>query len=187
MKWLSPLLNIQSEEYKRRGYFRIYNVTNDFPRYQDGEWNLTIDGLVTEPMTLSMGELKQMKWDTIIDDFHCVTGWSVKGVELKGVYVKNVFDKFGIIPNNSFVTAYSGDEVYFDTFKLSQLMEEDAMLVFELDGEPLKYSQGYPCRLYQPNMYGFKSVKWLTRLEATENREYGYWQQNGDYDLDGYL
>jgi DMSO/TMAO reductase YedYZ molybdopterin-dependent catalytic subunit len=118
MKWLSPLLNIQSEENKRRGYFRIYNVTNDFPRYQDGEWNLTIDGLVTEPMTLSMGELKQMKWDTIIDDFHCVTGWSVKGVELKGVYVKNVFDKFGIIPNNSFVTAYSGDEVYFDTFKL---------------------------------------------------------------------
>ena len=187
VKWLSPILNISSEANLRRGYFRIYNVTNDYPRYEPGEWNLTIDGLVDEPITLSLPQIRQIKWVSIIDDFHCVTGWSVKGVELKGVYIKDLFETFDISPKNQFVTAYSGDEMYFDTFKLSQLLEEAAMLVFELDGEPLKYSQGYPCRLYHPTMYGFKSVKWLNRLTIRNEREYGYWQQNGDYDLDGYL
>jgi methionine sulfoxide reductase catalytic subunit len=187
LKWLSPMLHTTNEGNRRRGYFRIYNVTNDYPRYENSDWSLKIDGLVEEEKVLSMQEIRAMKWSTIIDDFHCVTGWSVKGVELTGIYVKDLFEELNITPKDQYVTAHSGDGMYFDTFTLTQLMDEGAMLVFELDGAPLKKAQGYPCRLYHPTMYGYKSVKWLERLTITGEREYGYWQQNGDYDLDGYL
>ncbi|MBE4906870.1 molybdopterin-dependent oxidoreductase [Bacillus luteolus] len=187
LKWLTPMLHASNETNRRRGYFRIYNVTNDYPRYENNDWSLTIDGLVEEKKVLTIQQMRQLKWNTIIDDFHCVTGWSVKGVELTGVYIRDLFEAHDIKPKDKYITAYSGDGVYFDTFTLSQLVDEEAMLVFELDGAPLKKAQGYPCRLYHPTMYGYKSVKWIERLTITDERDYGYWQQNGDYDLDGYL
>ncbi|MBU9712821.1 molybdopterin-dependent oxidoreductase [Evansella tamaricis] len=187
VKWFQPILDVAETGNKRRGYFRIYNVTSDYPKYENEEWSLTIDGLVDQPTILKMEEMESLPSLTIIDDFHCVTGWSVLNVEMKGILVKDIFDAYGITPNSSYVTAYSGDNVYFDTFTLSQLLDEGAMLVFQFDGEKLVHSQGYPCRLYHPLMYGYKSVKWIDRLELTKNRGRGYWQMRGGYDLDGYL
>lgn len=188
LKWVSPVLTAAEQLSKSRGYFRIYNVTNDYPRWQgEYEWQLVIDGLVNEPKQLSWQNVRELPWQTIVDDFHCVTGWSVRGVELRGVRVRDLFRHFDIRPEGQFITAYSGDKVYFDSFTADQLIQEEAMLVFEMDGAPLKQIQGYPCRLYHPDMYGYKSVKWLTRLTVTKDREIGYWQQSGDYDLNGYL
>lgn len=188
MKWMTPLLSIPQEKQKRSGYFRIYNVTNDYPRYTESDWKLTLKDLNPKQIELTMQDMRQLKWHSVIDDFHCVTGWSVRSVEFRGVYVKDVIEKHCTnIPEKGFVTAYSGDGIYFDSFTLSQLMEEESMFLFEMDGSPLKKSQGYPCRLYHPNMYGYKSVKWVTKMVMTEKRETGYWQTNGDYDLNGYL
>ncbi len=186
-KWLTPILSASGSETKRRGYFRIYNVTNDYPRYEQNEWSLTIDGLTNKTATITYFDLPRFPATTIIDDFHCVTGWSVRNVEMKGIKVKDLFDQLGLQAKGEFVTAYSGDGMYFDSFLTTQLLDEEAMLVYEFDGEPLKQAQGYPCRLYHPDMYGYKSVKWIERLEFTDSREIGFWQQRGNYDLNGYL
>ncbi|MCM3759761.1 molybdopterin-dependent oxidoreductase [Alkalihalobacillus oceani] len=187
LKWLTPVLSAVDSENKRRGYFRIYNVTNDYPRYEPGEWSLTIDGLTNKSETITYYDLPRFPATTIVDDFHCVTGWSVRHVEMKGIKVKDLMTQLGIEAQSDYVTAYSGDEMYFDSFLTTQLLDEEALLVYELDGEPLKHAMGFPCRLYHPEMYGYKSVKWINRLEFTEKREIGYWQQSGGYDLNGYL
>lgn len=187
IKWFLPTLSISSNEDKRRGYFRIYNVTDDFPRYEDTDWSLTINGSVNQTTVLTMDDVPLFPETTIVDDFHCVTGWSVHGVELKGVLLKDVFDHLGLTTSGKYVTAYSGDQTYYDSFTTSQILDEGAMLVFEMDGQVLKKTQGYPCRLYHPSMYGYKSVKWLSQLEFSKERELGYWQKSGGYDLNGYL
>lgn len=187
IKWNLPILTVAEMEAKRRGYFRIYNVTNDFPRYKKNEWSLTIDGFTNKKEVIGYFDLFRLPSTTFIDDFHCVTGWSVKNVEMKGVLLKDVFEAYGLEAKSDFVTAYSGDKVYFDSFLTTQLLDEPSYLIYEIDGEPLTEAQGYPCRLFQPNMYGYKSIKWINRLEFTENRKIGYWQQSGGYDLDGYL
>lgn len=186
-KYFTPFLSAMETESKRRGYFRIYNVTNDYPTYDDDEWTLTIDGLTNKTVTITKHDLPRFPQTTIVTDFHCVTGWSVHNVEMKGIKVKDLLNELEIETEAQFVTAYSGDGVYYDSFITSQLLEEDAMLVYELDGEPLKKTQGYPCRLYHPDMYGYKSVKWLERLHFTDERDIGYWQTNGSYDINGYL
>lgn len=187
IKWIQPILNVAGDENKRRGYFRIYNVTSDYPRYEDSSWSFTVDGEVDESLTLTMNDLLRLPVISIVDDFHCVTGWSVRNVEMKGVLVKDLFEKHNLTPRTAFATAYSGDQVYYDSFTLPQLIDEGAMLVFEFDGQELVNPQGYPCRLFHPGMYGYKSVKWIERLEFTTERRRGYWQVMGDYDLDGYL
>ncbi|MFQ3544833.1 molybdopterin-dependent oxidoreductase [Halobacillus rhizosphaerae] len=187
VKWLMPALSISTDENKRKGYFRIYNVTNDTPSYTEQEWSLTIDGAVNQTASLKLADVPRFTSTTLVDDFHCVTGWSVHGVELKGILLKDLFKEMNLTTNASYITAYSGDETYYDSFTVKQLLDEGAMLIFEMDGKPLKKAQGYPCRLYHPDMYGYKSVKWLNRLEFTNERERGYWQKSGGYDLDGYL
>lgn len=187
MKWLTPVLSAPGDGPQRRGYFRIYNVTNDYPRYEEGEWELKVDGLVNEPATLNMRDLGILPRSTIVDDFHCVTGWSVRHVEMTGVRIQDVFELYGIVPQGKYVTAYSGDHVYFDSFRVDQLMEDEAMFIFQFDGLDLSHAQGYPCRVYHPEMWGYKSVKWVNRLEFTDERDIGYWQTYGGYDLDGYL
>ncbi|MCT8137787.1 molybdopterin-dependent oxidoreductase [Anaerobacillus sp. CMMVII] len=187
LKWNLPILTVAENEVKRRGYFRIYNVTNDFPRYPNNEWKLTIGGLSNKKVEIGYFDLFRLPSTTIVDDFHCVTGWSVRNVEMKGILLKDLFSAYGIEANSEFVTAYSGDNVYFDSFLTRQLLDEPSYLIYEIDGEPLKAVQGYPCRLYHPDMYGYKSVKWVDRLEFTESRKLGFWQQSGGYDLDGYL
>lgn len=188
IRWITPILSISETEEKRRGYFRIYNVTNDYPRYEEENWKMTIEDLNQVKEELTMRDMRKLPWYSIIDDFHCVTGWSVRGVELRGIYLKELLAAYYTNqPKDTYVTVYSGDELYYDSFTISQLLDEQAMLIFELDGLPLKKSQGFPCRLYHPNMYGYKSVKWVTRIQLTAGREQGYWQTNGDYDIDGYL
>lgn len=187
IKWILPILDLEDPTDKRRGYFRIYNVTSEYPRYEESAWSFTIDGLVKNPITLNMNDMIRLPSLTIVDDFHCVTGWSVRNVEMKGILLKDIFEAHQITPLSSYATAFSGDKAYFDSFRLSQLADEGMMLVFEFDGLQLVTPQGYPCRLYHPRMYGYKSVKWIERLEFTEKRVQGYWQMRGDYDLDGYL
>lgn len=187
IRWLSPILSIPSDGPKRKGYFRIYNVTNKLPNFDNSNWTLTIDGLVNQSISFKLADVPRYPTTTIVTDFHCVTGWSVRGVEMKGILMKDLFSVLKLSPTGKFVTAYSGDKTYFDSFTIDQIVSEEALLVFELDGQPLKKVQGYPCRLYLPSMYGYKSVKWLERLEFTEERKIGYWQQSGGYDIDGYL
>ncbi|TML16103.1 MAG: hypothetical protein E6G33_06385 [Actinobacteria bacterium] len=45
---------------------------------------------------------------------------------------------------------------------------------------------GAPARVVLPEMYGYKGVKWLTRMELGERQPEGYWEQNG-YDQDAWV
>ena len=57
-----------------------------------------------------------------------------------------------------------------------------------MDGKPLSRRHGCPARLVMPRMYGYKSVKWVTRIEVIDDdqRPIGYWEQRG-YDKDAWI
>ena len=39
------------------------------------------------------------------------------------------------------------------------------MLAYEMDGKPLPREHGAPLRVVIPEMYGYKNVKWVERIE----------------------
>jgi DMSO/TMAO reductase YedYZ molybdopterin-dependent catalytic subunit len=60
------------------------------------------------------------------------------------------------------------------------------MLAYELDGKPLSRPHGAPARVVLPEMYGYKGVKWLTRMEFVARQPEGFWEQHG-YDQDAWV
>ena len=55
--------------------FPVLHV-GDVPDYEPGQWDLTITGLVDEPFTIDLDELRAMPAITPTFDIHCVTKWS---------------------------------------------------------------------------------------------------------------
>ena len=60
------------------------------------------------------------------------------------------------------------------------------MLAYEMDGKPLPREHGAPARVVIPEMYGYKNVKWVERIELVEKAGSGYWEQRG-YDVDAWV
>jgi DMSO/TMAO reductase YedYZ molybdopterin-dependent catalytic subunit len=58
-------------------------------------------------------------------------------------------------------------------------MEPEAIVVYEMNGEPLTPKHGYPARLLIPGIYGMKNVKWVRKIEVLDRDFKGFWQQRG--------
>jgi DMSO/TMAO reductase YedYZ molybdopterin-dependent catalytic subunit len=57
---------------------------------------------------------------------------------------------------------------------------------YRFEGAPLSDEHGGPVRLYVAPMYGYKSLKWLDRIELTDRVEQGFWEVRG-YDVDAWV
>jgi hypothetical protein len=189
-RWYRPISDhflAGLNEVKKRGYFRNYSLRNDPPVFDPAAWSLKADGLVEKPTAWTWEELMKLPKQTLTDDFHCVTGWSVLGVEWEGIPFREVVKAVGPRQEGIYVKMYSADQLYSETYQLKQLLEQNVILAYQLDGKALIPTQGAPLRLYHPSMYGYKSIKWLQRMEFTDARGLGYWEEKEGYDLDGYL
>lgn len=57
-----------------------------------------------------------------------------------------------------------------------ELADLDALLVYEMNGQPLLPQHGAPLRIVVPGWYGMASVKWLSHIEAWPKRYDGFQQ-----------
>jgi DMSO/TMAO reductase YedYZ molybdopterin-dependent catalytic subunit len=167
--------------------WRIYTVGSSIPTIAPDAYRLRIDGAVEHPTTLTLGELRALPRQTQVSDFHCVTGWSVEDVTWGGVRLAELLALAQPLPSARLLRVVSEEVPYDDTLTLEQASLPDVMLALEMDGGPLPRPHGAPARLVVPRMYGYKSVKWVTRIEllADESR-LGYWEQRG-YDRDAWV
>ncbi|RTE10297.1 molybdopterin-dependent oxidoreductase [Paenibacillus whitsoniae] len=160
------------------GSFRIYTVI-DMPKVEKETWSLTVDGLVERPF--------QWNWDTFlafprevqVSNFHCVTGWSVYNCTWEGIPLNRLLELAGVKDGVKMVKFYSSDGVYTDAITIEQTWMEDVMVALMLDGKLIPHDLGGPVRLVVPQMYGYKSVKWLNRIEVIGEEHTGYWEQRG--------
>ncbi|WP_019119987.1 molybdopterin-dependent oxidoreductase [Brevibacillus massiliensis] len=190
LRWFRPLTDsslASLDTGKRRGYFRIYSMTSEIPPFDPDEWRLTVDGLVEQKRDFTFAELTSLPSHVIVSDFHCSTGWSVTQVKWKGVPFSSLLELVNPEAAGTYVKMYSADRMYTETYELSQLLQQNVLLAYELDDKPLLPQQGAPLRLVHPDMYGYKSIKWLSRIEFTQQRGLGYWEEKEGYDLNGYI
>ncbi len=159
-------------------------VTRDFPVLTAGptevvptdRWQLTVtDGTATGPF--DWDGLHAFGLETLTTDIHCVTHWSRLGTTWRGVRVSTLLDVVGVddLPY-AVVTSYGG---YTTNLPLEDLVDRDAMVAVEFEGEPLSAEHGGPARLLVPHLYLWKSAKWVTRIELVEDDTPGFWEVAG--------
>jgi DMSO/TMAO reductase YedYZ molybdopterin-dependent catalytic subunit len=121
-----------------------------------------------------------------IRSFHCVTGWTVSNVHWTGVRLTDLFAQVKPQFSAHAVRFISAEEPYVDYLTLQQASLPDVLLAYEMDGKPLPREHGAPVRLVMPEMYGYKSVKWVSRIELAPATAAGYWELLG-YDPDAWV
>jgi sulfoxide reductase catalytic subunit YedY len=168
-----------------QGEFRIYTVT-EIPSFSSDNWQFVISGLVDKPISWNWEQFMQLKRKVQVSDFHCVTGWSVYRLTWEGIPLSEMLAMAGVKSTARYAKMYSGDKVYTDCLSLEQVKMEDIMVAVMMDGKPIPNKLGGPVRLVVPQMYAYKSVKWLQAIELIDEEHIGYWEVRG-YDNDAWV
>ena len=156
------------------------------PRFDPASWRLQIDGLVEQPIELSHDQLLALPKAEQISTFHCVTGWTVKQVHWGGVRFHDLLAPARPRPQAGALRFVSAEKPYDDYLEMRQVRLRDVMLAYEMDGKPLRREHGAPVRVVIPEMYGYKNVKWVERIELVAKPGSGYWEQRG-YDVNAWV
>lgn len=166
--------------------WRIYTIGSSMPDIKPASFRLQITGLVEQPITYTLADLRSLPRATQVSDFHCVTGWSVYDVHWQGVRFQDLLAEARLKPGAKWLRFFSDEVPYDDSLSLEQAYLPDVMLATEMDGKPLKRPHGAPARVVMPQMYGYKSVKWVTKIEVRPDHQPGYWELRG-YDSDAWV
>ena len=168
------------------GGWRIYTISGSMPIFDPRTWRLDIGGLVRRPVSLSYDQLTSLPRAEQVSTFHCVTGWTVHDVHWAGVRFRHLLELVQPLPNATAIEFVSMEVPYTDSLTLEQVRLRDVMLAYELGGTPLSRPHGAPARVVIPEMYGYKGVKWLTRMNLVAKQPTGYWEGLG-YDQDAWV
>jgi DMSO/TMAO reductase YedYZ molybdopterin-dependent catalytic subunit len=166
-------------------YFQLYTVTSGFPEVPP-DYHLVLDGLVDKPLSLTVSDLEAMPSTKLVRDFQCVTGWRVPGVHWTGVKLGYLLEQAGVAPEGKAVFFESFDGVYTESLTMDQATLPDVIVAYQMLGAPVTRPHGGPVRLYIPEMYGYKSIKWLSKISVVAVEGSGYWEQYG-YDLNAWI
>ncbi len=146
------------------------------PRIDYDGWGFRIDGMVAEPREWTAQEFRELPFETVPCDIHCVTKWSKLGTSFGGVSLDALLEY--VEPLGAYAMAYSyGD--YTTNLAIEDLTDGKAWVVTQHEGEALPREHGGPARLLVPHLYFWKSAKWVAGLRIMDHDEPGFWEENG--------
>ncbi|EIT85627.1 putative sulfite oxidase [Fictibacillus macauensis ZFHKF-1] len=163
------------------------NVTERWPVLHYGnvphypsldEWDLHVYGMVERPKRFTYKELLQLPKTTVVNDIHCVTGWSKLDNTWEGVLVKDVIASCGIHPLAKHVLLHA-EEGWTANLPIEDFLKETSLLAMKHNNELLSPEHGYPLRGVFPHLYFWKSAKWLRGIEFLPLDTPGFWERNG--------
>jgi len=135
-------------------------------------------------ITTETGQRRDWSWDELLalpqvdirTDIHCVTSWSKLGTSWRGVSLDTLFAD--VETTSEFTTAHSYGG-YTTNVPLQDLLDGQAWVAWQFDGEPLERAHGGPARLLIPHLYFWKSAKWINGIELMPHDVPGFWESNG--------
>ena len=153
-------------------------------------WKLEVGGLVEQPGSFSLADLHGLPSRTQITRHDCVEGWSAIG-KWKGVPLHEIMTRVRPKPQARYAVFYCADPMddgehnYYESIDMDDAFHPQTILAYELNGKPLPVANGAPIRLRVERQLGYKSAKYLMRIELVENfgniegGNGGYWEDQG--------
>ena len=186
-----------NEQFYIRSHFPV-------PEVDLAKWRLRVEGAVEETRSWSLDELKSLPATTIPATLECAgnsrvflvpkvkgTQWELGAVgnaEWTGVLLGDVLRTTGV-KNDALEVILEGADAgplseapkpagkihYARSVPLGKA-RANVLLAYEMNGEALPPSHGFPLRAIVPGWYGMAAVKWLQRIIVTERPYNGYYQ-----------
>ncbi len=154
------------------------------PIYQNlDNWDFRVFGLVEQPLRFTWAQFRELPRQDQTVDIHCVTRWSKLDTRWGGVPWRELLKLLKVKPEATHVMAHC-EYGFTANVALDVLDDDDTLLAYEYDGQPLTPEHGYPLRLLVPKKYFWKSAKWLRGIEFMAGDKPGFWERNG-YHMEG--
>ncbi len=142
-------------------------------------WKFSVDGLVDKPTEWSFDEFMQLPAEKVYADFHCVTRWSRLDNVWGGVSTKEIARLVRVKPETKFVIAFGYDRGWTTNLPIEYFLAEDSLFAWSHDGKPIPPDHGGPVRLIVPQLYAWKSAKWVKGIRFIESDQAGFWEEGG--------
>jgi DMSO/TMAO reductase YedYZ molybdopterin-dependent catalytic subunit len=167
--------------------------SSEYARWSHDGWRgffLRVDGLVERPASFDLGTLRtRFARISQITRHDCVEGWSVIG-KWGGVRLSDLLADVQVKPLAQYVVFHSMDSdvmglPYYESLSLRQALHPQTLVAYELNDRPVPVKNGAPLRLKVPTQLGYKSAKYLKRIEVVASlRAFGagnggYWEDQG--------
>lgn len=149
------------------------------PRYENlDNWDLRIFGAVEEEVRFTYEQLTSLPTTRIVVDIHCVTRWSKFDTVWEGIRFRDLLNYVRPLPGAEYVIVHA--EYGFTTnLPLRRLLADNVLLAWKYDDRPLTPEHGWPLRLVVPDLYFWKSAKWVRGIEFSFEDRPGFWEQAG--------
>jgi DMSO/TMAO reductase YedYZ molybdopterin-dependent catalytic subunit len=156
-----------------------YFISRMTPLLRDPDaWRLRVDGLVREPLELSLDDLMGMTRVSYTVKHHCVEGWTAIA-SWHGVSLTALAERCRPHPEARYLHFRSFDSGYSNGWDLASAMHPQTILAYGMNDNPLPPAHGAPLRLYAPIKLGYKLTKYLVSVTFTARRPGGYWEDQG--------
>jgi DMSO/TMAO reductase YedYZ molybdopterin-dependent catalytic subunit len=171
------------------------------PSIQAGAWRLRVDGDVGTALELTLDDLRRLPLRTAVITLECAGNGRaffnppVAGVQWRkgavgtarwtGVHLADLLRRAGVRPSARHVWLDGADvgigkaPDFIRNLPMDKAMDADTLLAFEMNGEPLPLSHGFPLRAIVPGWEGAYSIKWLTRIHVSDREHDGPFVQSG--------
>jgi DMSO/TMAO reductase YedYZ molybdopterin-dependent catalytic subunit len=146
-------------------------------------YRLAINGLVENPLELTYDEIKSYPATEKIVTLYCVEGWDAT-ILWKGVQMNTILEKAKVKEGANTIVFYAYDG-YTTSLPLDYVKDKNIILAYDMNNRTMPIERGFPFQLVAEDKWGYKWIKWVTRIEITDDPGYkGYWESRG-YNNDG--
>ncbi|HKU37188.1 MAG TPA: molybdopterin-dependent oxidoreductase [Polyangiales bacterium] len=143
-----------------------------------GKLKLRVHGEVDAPYELDFASLLRLPQVDQRCDVHCVTRWTVLDALWRGVRVADLIERAKPKPSARFVI-FEAAHGYTSNLPLAEARQPNVLVAHQLEGRPLPIAHGAPLRALVPDLYFWKSAKWLTGIRLSARDQPGYWEVRG--------
>jgi DMSO/TMAO reductase YedYZ molybdopterin-dependent catalytic subunit len=157
----------------------VVNAVSGVPKIDAGAYRLVVDGLVAAPASYTYNDiLTRFPAYSKVVRITCVDGWSAD-ILWRGLLVRDILAESGVSPEGKIIIFYASDG-YTTSFPIEYLTGNDIIMAYGMNDVAIPTDHGFPFQLVAESKWGYKWIKWIDRIEVSDNTSYrGFWESRG--------
>jgi DMSO/TMAO reductase YedYZ molybdopterin-dependent catalytic subunit len=154
------------------------------PRFKPDRWEFRVFGATADgdKTCWNHDEFAALPYATVIADFHCVTKFSMLGIEWGGVSTSTVVKLAPPAPGVTHVMVWA-EYGFSSNIRIEDFLDDKSIFATHKGGQPLTAEHGFPVRLIVPGLYAWKGPKWVRGVEYMKADRRGFWEERGYHNI----
>lgn len=149
------------------------------------DYHLEVSGLVENPINHTYGDVLKLQNYSKVITLYCVEGWDVT-ILWEGIILRELLAPSNPLPEATTIIFHAEDG-YTTSYPIEYIMEQDILMAHRMNNETMIPERGFPFQLVAEDKWGYKWIKWITKIEFSDDEDYeGFWESRG-YSNTGHL